>query len=156
MLLCVGFCGTVHSHAMQQNAKELSASSALLYLLKIAVIRKSPASRQTAWCWASFLSCFGAFLRIKSPMCCLLFFAILTRCPRFITTTVRFRDRNGHFSSYREKAREGKECERRLWERCVNRLRFSTVSIAAVREKRERWLSRSGGLPPLFCSPFSL
>ena len=53
-----------------------------------------------------FLSCFGAFLRIKPPVCRLPFFAILTRCPRFITTTVRFRDRNGHFSSYREKARE--------------------------------------------------
>ena len=46
MLLRVKFCETVHSHATQQNAKELSASSALLYLLKIAVIRKSPASRQ--------------------------------------------------------------------------------------------------------------
>ena len=53
-----------------------------------------------------FLSCFRAFLRIKPPVCRLLFFAILTRCPRFITTTVRFWDRNGHFSSYREKARE--------------------------------------------------
>ena len=62
---------------------------------------------------------------------------------------------NGHLSLYREKAREEKEGERRLWERCANRLRFSTVSIAAAREKRERWLSRSGGLPPLFCSPFS-
>ena len=102
-----------------------------------------------------FLSCFGAFLRIKPPVCRLLFFAILTRCPRFITATVRFRDRNEHFSLYREKAGEEKEGERRLWERCVNRLRFSTVSIAAAREKRERWLSRSGGLPPLFCSPFS-
>ena len=37
----------------------------------------------------------------------------------------------------------------RLWERRVNHLRFSAVSIAAAREKRERWLSRSGGLPPL-------
>ena len=46
MLLRVKFFETVHSHATQQNAKELSASSALLYLLKIAVIRKSPASRQ--------------------------------------------------------------------------------------------------------------
>ena len=95
------------------------------------------------------------FLRIKPTVCRLLFFAILTRCPRFITATVRFRDRNEHFSLYREKAGEEKEGERRLWERCVNRLRFSTVSIAAAREKRERWLSRSGGLPPLFCSPFS-
>ena len=43
----------------------------------------------------------------------------------------------------------------RLWERCVNRLRFSAVSIAAAREKREGGLFRSGGLPPLFCSPFS-
>lgn len=62
---------------------------------------------------------------------------------------------NGHLSLYREKAREEKEGERRLWERCVNRLRFSTVSIAVAREKRERWLSRSGGLPLLFGSPFS-
>ena len=33
-------------------------------------------------------------------MCRLLFFAILTRCPRFITATVRFRDRHEHFSLY--------------------------------------------------------
>ena len=52
---------------------------------------------------------------------------------------------------YREKASEEKEGERRLWERCVNRLRFSTVSIAAAREKRERWLSHTDGLLPLFC-----
>ena len=90
-----------------------------------------------------FLSCFGAFLRIKPPVCRLLFFAILTRCPRFITTTVRFLDRNGHFSSYREKAREEKEGERRLWERCVNRLRFSTVSIAAAMARRFSHLGRS-------------
>ena len=37
------FCGTVHFHAKQQNAKELSANSTLLHPLKIAVIRKSPA-----------------------------------------------------------------------------------------------------------------
>ena len=55
MLLRVKFCETVHSHATQQNAKELSASRALLHPLKIAVIRNSPASRQTAWCWASFV-----------------------------------------------------------------------------------------------------
>ncbi len=73
----------------------------------------------------------------------MLFFAILTRCPRFITTTVRFLDRNGHFSSYREKAREEKEGERRLWERCVNRLRFSTVSIAAAMARRFSHLGRS-------------
>jgi len=41
----VKFCETVHFRAKQQNAKVLSASSALLYLLKIAVIRKSPAPR---------------------------------------------------------------------------------------------------------------
>lgn len=40
MLLCVGFCGTVHFHAKQQNAKELSANSTLLHPLKITVIRK--------------------------------------------------------------------------------------------------------------------
>ena len=59
------------------------------------------------------------------------------------------------FSLYREKSGEEKEGKCRLLERCVNHLRFSTVSIAAAREKRERWLSRSGGLPPLFGSPFS-
>ena len=103
-----------------------------------------------------FLSCFGAFLRIKPPVCRLLFFAILTYCALPITVTARSWSKNEHFSLYREKAREEKEGKHRLWERCVNRLRFSTVSIAAAREKRERWLSRSGGLPPLFCSPFSL
>jgi len=61
----VKLCETVHSHATQQNAKVLSASSALLYLLKIAVIRKSPASRQTAWCWASFVLRFGASFEDK-------------------------------------------------------------------------------------------
>jgi len=59
------------------------------------------------------------------------------------------------FSLYREKSGEEKEGKCRLLERCVNHLRFSAVSIAAAREKRERWLSRSGGLPPLFASPFS-
>lgn len=33
------------------------------------------------------------FLRIKPPVCCLLFFAIMTRCPLLITATVRFRNR---------------------------------------------------------------
>ena len=60
-LLRVRFCETVHSYAMQQNAKELSASRALLHPLKIAVIRKSPASRQTAWCWACFCHASGLF-----------------------------------------------------------------------------------------------
>ena len=69
--------------------------------------------------------------------------------------TARSWSKNEHFSLYREKAREEKEGKHRLWERCVNRLRFSAVSIAAAREKREGWLFRSGGLPPLFCSPFS-
>ena len=155
MLLCVGFCETVHSHAMQQNAKELSASRALLHPLKIAVIRNSPASRQTAWCWASFMLRFGAFLRIKSPMCRSFFYAVLTYCALPITVTARSWSKNEHFSLYREKAREEKEGKHRLWERCVNRLRFSTVSIAAAKEKRERWLSRSGGLPLLSGSPFS-
>lgn len=41
MLLCVGFCGTVHFHTKQQNAKELSANSTLLHPLKIAVIKKA-------------------------------------------------------------------------------------------------------------------
>ena len=54
-------------------------------------------------------------------------------------------------SLYREKGGEEKEGERRLWERCVNRLRFSTVSIAAAREKRERRLAAA-----LLLSLFSL
>ena len=71
MLLRVKFCETVHSHTTQQNAKELSASRALLHPLKIAVIRNSPASRQTAWCWASFMLRFGASFEDKSA--CVLF-----------------------------------------------------------------------------------
>ncbi len=122
---------------MQQNAKELSASRALLHPLKIAVIRNSPASRQTAWCWASFMLRFGAFLRIKSPMCRSFFYAVLTYCALPITVTARSWSKNEHFSLYREKAREEKEGKHRLWKRCVNRLRFSAVSIAAAREKRE-------------------
>ena len=110
---------------MQQNAKELSASRALLHPLKIAVIRNSPASRQTAWCWASFMLRFGAFLRIKSPMCRSFFYAVLTYCALPITVTARSWSKNEHFSLYREKAREEKEGKHRLWERCVNRLRFS-------------------------------
>ena len=113
-------------------------------------MKKGLASRQTAWCWAYFCRASGLFLRIKPPVCRLLFFAILTRCPLFVVALCVFGIENGHLSLYREKAREEKEGERRLWERCVNRLRFSTVSIAAAREKRERWLSRSGGLQPLF------
>ena len=155
MLLRVKFFETAHSHATQQNAKELSASSALLYLLKIAVIRKSPASRQTAWCWASFCCVLGLLSRIKSSMCRSFSYAVLTYCALPITVTARSWSKNENFSLYGEKVREEKEGERRLWERCVNRLRFSTVSIAAAREKRERWLSRSGGLPLLFGSPFS-
>ena len=65
MLLRVKFFETVHSHATQQNAKELSASSALLHPLKIAVIRKSPASRQMTRCWASFMLRFGASFEDK-------------------------------------------------------------------------------------------
>ena len=140
---------------MQQNAKELSASRALLHPLKIAVIRNSPASRQTAWCWASFMLRFGAFLRIKSPMCRSFFYAVLTYCALPITVTARSWSKNEHFSLYREKAREEKEGKHRLWERCVNRLRFSAVSIAAAREKREGGVFRSGGLPPLFFSSFT-
>ena len=40
-----------------------------------------------------FSVAFRGFLRIKPPVCRLLFFAILTRCPLFIVATVRFRDR---------------------------------------------------------------
>ena len=81
---------------MQQNAKELSASRALLHPLKIAVIRNSPASRQTAWCWASFMLRFGAFLRIKSPMCRSFFYAVLTYCALPITVTARSWSKNEH------------------------------------------------------------
>ena len=144
-----------NSTFLRHAAKCERAICKQLHPLKIAVIRNSPASRQTAWCWASFMLRFGAFLRIKSPMCRSFFYAVLTYCALPITVTARSWSKNEHFSLYREKAREEKEGERRLWERCVNRLRFSTVSIAAAREKRERWLSRSGGLPPLFCSTFS-
>lgn len=117
--------------------------------------QENPASRQTAWCWASFCCVSGLLSRIKSSMCRSFFYAVLTYCALPITVTVRSRSKNEHFSLYGEKVREEKEGERRLWERCVNRLRFSTVSIAAAREKRERWLSRSGGLTLLFGSPFS-
>ena len=92
---------------MQQNAKELSASRALLHPLKIAVIRNSPASRQTAWCWASFMLRFGAFLRIKSPMCRSFFYAVLTYCALPITVTARSWSKNEHFSLYREFTKHG-------------------------------------------------
>ena len=141
---------------MQQNAKELSASRALLHPLKIAVIRNSPASRQTAWCWASFMLRFGAFLRIKSPMCRSFFYAVLTYCALPITVTARSWSKNEHFSLYREKAREEKEGKHRLWERCVNRLRFSAVSIAAAREKREGGFSLRRLAAALLLSLFSL
>ena len=89
-------------------------------------------------------------------MCRSFFYAVLTYCALPITVTARSWSKNENFSLYGEKVREEKEGESRLWERCENRLRFSTVSIAAAREKRERWLSRSGGLPLPFGSPFSL
>ena len=139
---------------MQQNAKELSASRALLHPLKIAVIRNSPASRQTAWCWASFMLRFGAFLRIKSPMCRSFFYAVLTYCALPITVTARSWSKNEHFSLYREKAREEKEGKHRLWERCVNRLRFSAVSIAAAREKREGGFFAQAACRRSFALPF--
>ena len=141
---------------MQQNAKELSASRALLHPLKIAVIRNSPASRQTAWCWASFMLRFGAFLRIKSPMCRSFFYAVLTYCALPITVTARSWSKNEHFSLYREKAREEKEGKHRLWERCVNRLRFSAVFIAAAREKREGGFFAQAACRRSFALPFSL
>jgi hypothetical protein len=50
---------------MQQNAKELSASRALLHPLKITAIKKNPASRQTARCWALLLR-FGASFEDKT------------------------------------------------------------------------------------------
>ena len=74
-------------------------------------------------------------------MCRLIFFAILARCPLFVVATVRFRDKNGHLSLYREKAREEKEGERRLWERCVNRLRFSICSDLKKRGVRNVFIA---------------
>ena len=70
--------------------------------------QEKPNITSMSWCWASFLSCFGAFLRIKPPVCCLLFFAIMTRCPLFVVATVRFRDRKWTLFLYREKAGEEK------------------------------------------------
>ena len=55
--------------------------------------QKKPSTTPLRWCWASFYCVSGLFSRIKLPMCRLLFFAILTRCPLFIVATVRFRDR---------------------------------------------------------------
>ena len=150
------FCETVHSHATQQNAKELSASNALLYLLKIAVIRKSPASRQTAWCWASFMLRFGASFEDKIAYVPFIFLCRIDILRSTHHGNCTPSEHKITLPQYREKAGEEKGGgERRPRERCVNRLRFSTVSIAAAREKRERWLSRSGGLPLLFGSPFS-
>ena len=54
------------------------------------------------------------------------------------------------------KAREEKEGKHRLWERCVNRLRFSAVSIAAAREKREGGFSLRRLAAALLLSLFSL
>ena len=83
--------------------------------------QENPASRQTAWCWASFCCVLGLLSRIKSSMCRSFSYAVLTHCALPITVTVRSRSKNEHFSLYGEKAREEKEGERRLWERCVNR-----------------------------------
>ena len=85
-------------------------------------------------------------------MCRLLFFAILTLCSSWQLCV--FGIENGHLSLYREKAREEKEGERRLWERCVNRLRFSTVSIAAAREKRERGFLAQAACRRSFALPY--
>ena len=74
-------------------------------------------------------------------MCRSFFYAVLTYCALPITVTARSWSKNENFSLYGEKVREEKEGESRLWEWCVNRLRFSTVSIAAAKEKRERWVS---------------
>ena len=62
-----------------------------------------------ARCWASFLSCFGAFLRIKPPVCRLLFFAIMTRCPLFVVATVRFqKKKRGNILGRRKKPERGR------------------------------------------------
>ena len=87
-------------------------------------------------------------------MCRSFFYAALTYCALPITVTVRSRSKNEHFSLYREKAGEEKEGERRLWERCVNRLRFSTVSIAAAREKRGRGFLAQAACRRSFALPY--
>ncbi len=89
-------------------------------------------------------------------MCRSFFYAVLTYCALPITVTARSWSKNEHFSLYREKAREEKEGKHRLWERCVNRLRFSAVSIAAAREKREGGFSLRRLAAALLLSLFSL
>ena len=117
-------------------------------------LSRSPASRQCRGAGLLFCHASGLFLRTKPPVRCLLFFVILTCRPLPITATVRPRNKKGHFSLYRENARKEKEGKRRLWERCVNRLRFSTVSIAAAREKRERCFLAQAAFRRSFALPF--
>ena len=87
-------------------------------------------------------------------MCRSFFYAVLTYCALPITVTARSWSKNEHFSLYREKAREEKEGKHRLWERCVNRLRFSAVSIAAAREKREGGFFAQAACRRSFALPF--
>lgn len=87
-------------------------------------------------------------------MCRSFFYAVLTYCALPITVTARSWSKNEHFSLYREKAREEKEGKHRLWERCVNRLRFSAVSIAAAREKREGGVFAQAACRRSFALPF--
>ena len=87
-------------------------------------------------------------------MCRSFFYAVLTYCALPITVTAHSWSKNEHFSLYREKAREEKEGKHRLWERCVNRLRFSAVSIAAAREKREGGFFAQAACRRSFALPF--
>ena len=77
-LLCVRFCETVHFRVKQQNAEGSLVNGGWIYPLKIAVISKSPASRQWRGAGLLFCSVSGQFSRIKPPMCRLFSFAILT------------------------------------------------------------------------------
>lgn len=66
---------------------------------EIAVMRRSPASRQTARAGLLFVASRGFFWRIIPPVCHLFFYAVLTYCALPITVTVRSRNKNEHVFS---------------------------------------------------------
>ena len=118
--------------------------------------QKKPSTTPLKWCWASFMLRFGASFEDKIAYVPFIFLCRIDILRSTHHGNCTPSEHKITLPQYREKAGEEKGGgERRPRERCVNRLRFSTVSIAAAREKRERWLSRSGGLPLLFGSPFS-
>ena len=118
--------------------------------------QEQPSITPLKWCWASFMLRFGASFEDKIAYVPFIFLCRIDILRSTHHGNCTPSEHKITLPQYREKAGEEKRGgERRPRERCVNRLRFSTVSIAAAREKRESWLSRSGGLPPLFCSPFS-